>query len=326
MRSPILFLIFNRPDVTRKVFNAIQSATPTRLYIAADGPRTTKVGEVELCEEVRQIITQVDWPCEIKTLFRSENLGCKKAVSSAITWFFKHEPEGIILEDDVVPSPAFFEFCDYALEKYRDDYRIGMVTGTNLLGADVNSMEYMYSQIFSIWGWATWKRAWDLYNVKMDAWPNKYLKDSLLYQYKPNLAEYFIKTFDSHVARNIDTWDAQWVYTCAFNSFMCITPKANMISNIGIVGTHSSVETANNNVGYGNTVGIHYIPPRSVSLDPYFDSKITQKIYRPALFISKMSQITKAIGVHFIAKIIYRIYNNLKKINNKIPLHQGKQK
>jgi hypothetical protein len=305
MRSPILFLIFNRPDVTRKVFNAIQIAKPTHLYIAADGPRTNKIGEAELCERVRQIATQVDWPCEIKTLFRSENLGCKKAVSSAITWFFGHEPEGIILEDDVVPSPAFFEFCDYALEKYRNDNRVGMVTGTNLLGAEVNSMEYLYSQIFSIWGWATWKRAWDLYDIQMDTWPSKNLKESLLYRYKPDLARYFIKTFDTHVARNIDTWDTQWVYTCIFNSLMCITPKANMVSNIGIVGTHSSVEMPNHNVEYGLTSGDKFISPAYVCTDPYFEEQITKYKYNAALRIEKLSRVAKFLRIHAFAKFVY---------------------
>lgn len=305
MRSPILFLIFNRPDVTQKVFNAIRNAKPLKLYIAADGPRAAKDGEVILCNEVRKIITQVDWPCEIKTLFREENLGCKKAVSAAISWFFENENEGIILEDDVVPSTDFFRFCDYALERYRNDNRIGMVTGTNLLGADVNSMEYMYSQISSIWGWATWKRAWDMYDVQMEAWPSKYLKDALLYRYKPDLADYFIRTLDSHVAKNTDTWDTQWLFTSVFNSFMSITPKANMISNIGIVGTHSSVEMPNHNVGYGSASGHKFIPPAYVCTDPYFDAQITKHKFKPALRIEKLSHIAKYLHIHSIAKYIY---------------------
>jgi len=305
LKSAVLFLVFNRPDVTARVFDAIRNAKPPRLYIAADGPRKTKQGEATLCDEVKKIVANVDWPCTVKTLFRNENLGCRKAVSSAITWFFDQETEGIIIEDDVLPSPEFFRFCDFALNKYRTDTRIGMVTGNNLLGAGVASNDYMYSQIFSIWGWATWKRAWDLYDSNMDGWPSKWRNDSLNYRFKSQLARYFSKTFDAHVTNNIDTWDTQWLYTCIFNNFLCVTPKANMISNIGIVGTHSSVETPNNNVSYGCVPESRFKSPSSVGPDPYFDAKITKRIYRPAHYLAELSHISKALGVHSIAKYVY---------------------
>ena len=122
--APVLFLVFNRPDVTMRVFEAIRHARPRRLYVAADGPRAGISSETGKCEQTRQIATQVDWDCEVKTLFRSENLGCRVAVSSAIDWFFENEPEGIILEDDCLPHPTFFHFCQELLERYQHDQRI----------------------------------------------------------------------------------------------------------------------------------------------------------------------------------------------------------
>ncbi len=138
MKSPVLFLIFNRPDTTAKVFEAIREARPPKLYIAADGPRPNRAGEKDRCEVTRAIATQVDWPCEVKKLFRDENLGCGKAVSEAITWFFENEPEGIILEDDILPHPDFFPYCDEMLEKYRDNDRVGIISGHNHIYRDLN--------------------------------------------------------------------------------------------------------------------------------------------------------------------------------------------
>ncbi len=167
--TPVLFLIFNRPDTTTRVFEAIREARPSRLYVAADGPRADKEGEAQRCLETRKITEAVDWPCEVRRLYREENLGCKLAVSSAITWFFTHEEEGIILEDDCLPDQSFFPFCAAMLERYRDDGRIMMVLGTSLLppggGPDA---DYLFTQYFLIWGWATWRRAWEKYDIEMD--------------------------------------------------------------------------------------------------------------------------------------------------------------
>jgi hypothetical protein len=119
MHTAVLFLVFNRPDPTRRVFDAIRAARPARLYVAADGPRADRAGEAERCAEVRAMATAVDWPCEVLTLFRDANLGCKRGVAEGIDWFFAHEAEGIILEDDVLPHPSFFAYCATLLERYR---------------------------------------------------------------------------------------------------------------------------------------------------------------------------------------------------------------
>lgn len=160
MRSPVLFLVFNRPDVTQRVFDAIRQARPPKLYVAADGPRKDKAGEAERCKAVQNIVSMVDWPCEINKLIRDENLGCKIAVSGAIDWFFRQEPEGIILEDDCLPHPDFFLYCDELLEKYRDDERVGLISGTAL--GDIRAKnfisgdeDFIFNRYPSIWGWAS---------------------------------------------------------------------------------------------------------------------------------------------------------------------------
>src|SRR6266403_1894039 len=153
MRSPVLFLVFNRPNSTRQVFDAIRSARPSKLYIAADGPRANRPLEANLCDEVRDIALSVDWPCQVNTLFREDNLGCKRGVSEAITWFFDREDEGIILEDDVLPVPTFFRFCDDMLERFRSDTRVSMISGCNLISRHyARKQSYFFFPIQSYMG------------------------------------------------------------------------------------------------------------------------------------------------------------------------------
>lgn len=234
-RTPVLFLIFNRPDATQRVFDEIKKAKPLRLYVAADGPRSNKEGESDRCEETRKIIRQVDWECEVATLFREENLGCKKAVSSAIDWFFGQEEEGIILEDDCLPDPSFFGYCQELLEKYRDDDRVMMISGDNFQdGAMRGDGSYYFSKNVHIWGWASWRRAWNKYDVTMRSYPEfrKQGRIESVFQGKI-LQQYWLSIFDSVFSGKIDTWDYQWVYAVWANGSLSIIPNVNLISNIG---------------------------------------------------------------------------------------------
>jgi len=244
MKKPVLFLIFNRPENSMQVFNVIKEYKPIKFYIAADGPRTDKLGEKEICEKTREIIKLIDWECEIKTLFRDENLGCKNAISKAIDWFFENETEGIILEDDVVPNRDFFSFCEYSLEKYYDDERVMMITGTNYLSDESNPYTYFFSRHYTIWGWATWRRSWKLYDVNMSDWNNSEVKNDIKYMHNSNFIwKHFKFTFESLSSTYINTWDIQWVFTCLINNGLCVTPKVNLVSNIGIDGTHGKTLT-----------------------------------------------------------------------------------
>jgi hypothetical protein len=247
VRSPVLFLVFNRPETTRQVFNAIRAARPPKLYVAADGPRQSRHGEAELCSEVRDTVAAVDWPCEVHTLFRTHNLGCREGVSSGIAWFFSHESEGIILEDDVLPIPTFFDFCDEMLERYRNDGRVAMVSGSNLVSGQISVGEsYFFTYYCNIWGWATWRRVWEHYDVTMKDWPNwrdnrglrRVSDGGRLFE------TYWRRVLDSVHGGTIDTWDYQWTFNCWRLGGLTILPKYNQTRNLGFGSgaTHTTTE------------------------------------------------------------------------------------
>jgi hypothetical protein len=239
---PVLFIVFARPDATTKVFEAIRKARPARLYVAADGPRADKAGEKERCDEVRRIATNVDWPCELRTLFRDTNLGCGEQVCSAISWFFEHEEEGIILEDDCLPSRSFFQFCAELLERYRRDSRVMMIGGNNLEPIRYREQEYSYtfSRLTYIWGWATWRRAWNLNDYKMPLFGEierkHYLLPAYSSIYERDLFQYVfgkMYTGDDPVTSRRNIWDYQWQFACRIHSGLIIVPAVNLVSNIG---------------------------------------------------------------------------------------------
>ena len=241
-QPPVLFLIFNRPETTRESFQAIAQAKPNRLYIAADGPRPDKDGESQRCEQARQIATAVDWPCEVKTLFRAHNLGCKRAVSSAIDWFFQHEPEGIILEDDCVASPDFFRFAAELLARYRHDERIMCISAQHFHG-DAHQPEhsYFFSRYNHCWGWASWRRAWQHYDPEIANWP-EFRDTSWLRTVGDGsrmFAYHWRTIFNQCYDGEIDTWDYQWTFHCWQQDGLTILPAKNLVANIGF-GSHAA--------------------------------------------------------------------------------------
>ncbi len=160
LNTAVLFLVYNRPDCTRQVFEAVRQAKPPRLYVAADGPREGKLGEVERIEEVRTIATAVDWPCKVKKLFRSQNLGCAKSVIGGINWFFKNETRGIILEDDALPSKAFFYYIEKNLNIYEKKGKVWAISGTNIISDSKKNLAPCFSLHGTVWGWGTWRDRW----------------------------------------------------------------------------------------------------------------------------------------------------------------------
>jgi hypothetical protein len=250
--SAVLFIIFNRPDTTAKVFDRIRAARPAKLYIAADGPRAGHPDEEEFCKKAREVVAKIDWDCEVKTLFRETNMGCKEAVSSAITWFFENEEEGIILEDDCLPATSFFSFCDEMLEKYRDDTRIRHISGGNFqLGTKRGDASYYFSKISHIWGWAGWRRVWLDYDKDLKQYTDEEAKAALLKVFDDDwIADSWYQIFKELKAGNIDTWDYQLGLTNFFNNALCVIPNVNLISNIGFgnSATHTT-ETGNKYAG-----------------------------------------------------------------------------
>lgn len=246
LNTPVLFMIFSRPSTTRLVFEAIRQARPSRLYIAADGPRANKPGEAEKCRQSREIATSVTWDCEVHTLFRDTNLGCGEAATSAINWFFEHETEGIILEDDCLPSQSFFHYCTELLEKYRDDTRVFEIAGTNFEKPAWREQEYSYtfSSLASIWGWATWRRAWMHHDFRMRQYKEisekQYLMQGYRSLYEREFFEYIFRYM--YESERKKTWDYQWQFACSINSGITIVPVRNLIKNIGFgeFATHTT--------------------------------------------------------------------------------------
>lgn len=267
---PVLFLTFNRPDFTDMVFEAIAEVKPKYLYIAADGPRLDKPDDIELCAKTRSVIERVNWDCEVKTLLRDKNLGCKSAVSEAISWFFENVSEGVILEDDCLPDKSFFLFCAELLEKYRFDDRVMSISGSNLLpeGWKKNIQSYHWAH-GGIWGWATWKRAWELYDIEMKRWPEQETKDKIKTQLgTADWYNSYYGMFESSFNKSLNTWDIQWFYSTLINKGMAINAAVNLVKNIGYgSGTHThSADDAITNLPL-NTMSFPLKHPEKMILD-----------------------------------------------------------
>lgn len=233
---PVLFIVFNRPEATKRVFNEIRKIKPRKLFVAADGPRENIPGERERVKAVKTFVQNgVDWKCDVKTLFRDKNCGCKLAVSSAIDWFFQNVEEGIILEDDCLPDYSFFEYCRVLLERYRYDDRIMHIGGINLQnGYKRGDGSYYFSRFAHIWGWATWRRAWQSYDLKMSSFPDFIAQNQINnVLIKKSSQKFWLKNFRRVYENDLDTWDYQWIYNIWRQSGLAIIPNFNLVSNIG---------------------------------------------------------------------------------------------
>jgi glycosyltransferase involved in cell wall biosynthesis len=239
---PVAFLIFNRPELTRKVFASIAQAKPSKLLVVADGPRADIPDDREKCSEARAIIGRIDWDCEVLTNYSSANMGCRARISTGLEWVFANVEEAIILEDDCIPHPTFFRFCKELLTRYRDDPRVMMISGNNFqMGRNRTPYSYYFSRFFHCWGWATWRRAWKHYDIDMELWPS--LRDgSWLLHVLENKAQArtFLKNLDD-VAGGADTWDYQWVFSCMVRNGLSIVPSRNLVTNVGFSEDGTSV-------------------------------------------------------------------------------------
>lgn len=245
---PVLLLIFNRPATTRQVLAAIRAARPPRLYVAADGPRPGHPTDATTCAATRQLVLGgIDWPCEVHTLFQEVNLNCGVGPATAISWFFAHEPEGIILEDDCVPASSFFRFCQELLAHYRHDARVMHIGGNNFspegqLPPPPGAPAYYFSAQVNSWGWATWRRAWQLFDFDLTSFEAVRASGALARAYSSGLearyrlgkiAEVRALPAPAHV------WDYQWHFAVAANSGLCVVPATNLVGNIGF-GDHAT--------------------------------------------------------------------------------------
>lgn len=241
--TPVLFLIFNRSDVTEQVFGQIRKVKPKQLFIAADGPRNSHPDDIEKCETTRNLVLDmVNWDCEVKTLFRDKNLGCGLAVSQAITWFFEHVEMGIILEDDCFADLSFFTFCQKLLFHFIDDNEIMHISGGCFLPSRFFGKESYYYSIYPyVWGWATWKRAWQKFHYNID---NLYYTISKTHSGYRNM-EYWQNIFNNINSNRIDTWAWRWNFILWENRGISVSSTVNLIKNIGFSGDSTHTKSIN---------------------------------------------------------------------------------
>lgn len=236
VRAPVAMLVFNRPEKTARVLDAIRLARPKRLLVVADGPRPSRPEEASRCAQVRALFDRIDWPCEIERDFADENLGCRRRIASGLDWVFARAEEAIVLEDDCLPDASFFPYCDALLERYREEPRVMAITGDNFHGQRrYGAASYYFSRYMHVWGWASWRRAWRRYDVTLSSWPaqrrTSWLVDTVGSR---AAARYWTPILDKTHAGSIDTWDYQWTYAIWAERGLVATPNVNLVSNIGV--------------------------------------------------------------------------------------------
>jgi len=283
--TPVLFLIFNRPEITKRVFDAIRLARPKQLFIAADGPRNNNESDITRCNQTRQLVLEnIDWPCEVTTLLRDENLGCGRGPAEAITWFFEHVEQGIILEDDCLPSASFFLFCEELLEKYKQDERIQSIAGTNQFKNWLSGdSSYFFALQSGIWGWATWRRAWQEY----DFYVKKWIDPDIQHKFKSHFLSYNeLETYTAALNKasmmeSVSWWDYQWIFSRLTSSRVGIVPKSNLVSNIGF-GVDASHTFNTNSILSALPISELDFPlkhPNAIMIDKEFDEKHSNTFY-----------------------------------------------
>ena len=261
--TPVIFLIFCRPDLTARVFEAIRQAQPPELIVIADGPRNEQ--EADLCKQARAITENIDWNCNVMRNYANVNLGCRDRISSGLTWAFKQVEEAIILEDDCLPDPSFFEYCDVLLEQYRSDKRVMVVSGNNFQnGQRRTSYSYYFSKYNHCWGWATWRRAWEYWGFSPKKWL-EFRDAGLLASVCGTTEEFYYWTniFNTLFLENKpDTWDYVWTFACWAQSGLTVLPSINLVTNIGFDprATHTSRISPYANLPVGN-IGEIIHPP-----------------------------------------------------------------
>jgi hypothetical protein len=302
IKTPVAFIIFKRPDTTEKVFQAIRQAKPPKLFVIADAPRADRPDEAEKCAAARAIIDRVDWDCEVFKNYSEINLGCGKRPATGISWVFDQVEEAIILEDDCLPHPTFFRFCEELLEYYRQDKKIGVISGANFqFGRRRNDYSYYFSRYSHSWGWASWRRVWQNFDFDMKLWPvirdGNWLQDILE---DNNAVKYWTRIFQDTYDGNLDGWDYQWTFSCWIQSYLSILPNVNLISNIGYGG-----ESTNTKETYSKFANMS---TKSVAFP----------LKHPLFMIRDIQADYYTQKTHFQKNLFRRAVNKTKKIVNKI--------
>ncbi len=300
---PILFIIFKRLDTTKIVFEAIRKAQPQKLYIAADGPKTPE--EKEKTDTVRQYVTEnIDWNCQVFTHFQEDNLGCRYGVSHAITWFFQHEAEGIILEDDCLPHPDFFKFCGDLLTHYRSEQKVWGICGNNFQdGQHRGPASFYFSHHVYIWGWATWADRWKKYDVDLKNISR--FKGLNRKKYSWGEYRYWKNIFTQVKHKKFNTWDYQWMFTMWQNKGLWIVPNKNIVGNIGFGPDATHTFGDQNGIPHKNieTLG-EIIYPSTILVNQAADAYAYKTIYRPPPIYRRVWNRIKRLSIKIRSKML----------------------
>ena len=260
LRTPVVLIIFNRPEQTAEVFAEIRAAQPSELFVIADGPRPNVASDVAKCAAARAIIERIDWPCQIARRYSDCNIGLRRNVSEGLGWVFSQTERAIILEDDCLPDPSFFPFCEELLERYAEDRHVGMIGGTNfdpVHTAPPGGESYYFSRYGQIWGWATWERAWQLCDHEMKEWPALHRADWLKNICGSASAENFWRRHfdDSYAIKpdGLNTWDIPWVFSCWRHDLITIVPRNNVVTNIGVGADAAHTKSSTRGAGLRTT-------------------------------------------------------------------------
>jgi hypothetical protein len=295
--APVALFVFNRPAVTRRVFERIAAARPSRLLLIADGPRPDHAGEGERCQEVRKIISAVNWPCTLETNFSDANLGCRRRMISGLNWVFSLVEQAIILEDDCVPDPSFFRYCAELLERYRDHEEVGVISGHNPVARSIPSNDsYFFTRMVLIWGWATWRRTWEKYDEHMSGWPARGELLSTLWPDEQH-QDYWTTGLESmYKGEGPDTWDYQLLFKSWEMHWLNIIPRTNLVENIGF-GTDATHTRKRNPASAIPADGLRFPlhHPAEIRELPGFRQLLQREIYSPDL-LTKVRQHLMALA------------------------------
>jgi hypothetical protein len=298
LSTPVAFLVFNRPHTTARVWSAIREARPATLLVVADGPRAGRDGEAARCTEVRAICDNVDWPCQVLRNYADSNLGCRQRVSSGLDWVFETVEEAIILEDDCLPHPTFFTYCQELLERYRDDERVMLISGDNFQpGPPRTPYSYYFSRYPHIWGWASWRRAWRHYDVNMSLWPT--IRDAELLTDlfdDARSVEYWEAILPRVANREIDTWDYQVTFALRCQYGLSVLPRVNLVTNIGF-GPEATHTTYQDNIANLKAfpIDLPLSHPPFVIVDSRADSFTERRFYSKGALHARIIHMTKAL-------------------------------
>ena len=275
IQTPVAIFIFNRPHCTEQLVHALAVVRPANLFVIADGPRNTS--DIELCEQTRAIIDQIDWPCTIVKRYATSNIGCRESIPNGLNWVFEQVDACIILEDDCIPQPSFFPFCQELLSRYKHDERVMTVGGHRSDGPnELGTESYYFSKYPSVWGWATWKEKWAKYDLNMHQWAelkdSKWLDDVLQ---TSKAAAYWSRMFDQ-MKNGLDAWDYALAYSCWLHNGLSIRSRVNMISNVGFGNDATHTHQTEMADIYANPIDIEFPlkHPPAISIDKEIDNRI----------------------------------------------------